>query len=77
MQDASRVPNLGLRVPNPRKHPVYTHTYRLTGAYLNPIFVLQFHETCENVVRNAKKSSKTAPRKAHRNGVQLHTRKMK
>ena len=24
MQDASRVPNLGLRVPNPRKHPVYT-----------------------------------------------------
>ena len=27
MQDASRVPNLGLRVPNPRKHPVYIYIY--------------------------------------------------
>ena len=27
MQDASRVPNLGLRVPNPRKHPVYIQLY--------------------------------------------------
>ena len=27
MQDASRVPNLGLRVPNQRKHPIYIYIY--------------------------------------------------
>ena len=44
------------------------------GCLSEPHFSLESHETCENVVRNEKKSSTMAPRKAHTNGVQLRTR---
>ena len=58
-------------------HITYTYIYIYAdGCLFEPSFVLQCHETCENVVRNEKD-----PEKGQNNfailGVQLRTRKMK
>ena len=35
MQDASMVPNLGIRVPNPRKHPAFLYLYVYTYIFIH------------------------------------------
>ena len=37
MQEGCRVPNLGLQVPNPRKHPVYVYVYIYTHTHFSDI----------------------------------------